>query len=224
MTELFLDIETAQIYKNAEEYNAIKEKFDKGELLIQGNKNEHWKFQKGALNPFEGKVVAITYAIDGNEKVILKEWESSEKEILAEFYNVLKGLEWPVKIIGVNISGFDIPFLHERMRKLGIDSEIWLYKSLRSAFQMDLIQMHLPVNDFNGKGISHNNICAAYGCPVKENKGATISDLYYNGKYQEILGYIEQEFVHTKLFKTIKEKGIVSKEDFQKILNLSKGG
>lgn len=220
MVEIFLDIETVPEYQNREEYNAIKNKIEKGEITDQNSKNEYWKFKNGALNPHEGKIIAVTYSIDDKEKVILKEWESSEKDILFKFNQFIKSLEWPKKMVGVGISHFDIPFIYERMKKLGIDDEYWLYKNyIQSLFQVDLIQTHLHLNDFEGKGVGHNNICSAYGFKPKLNHGSIMAELYYNKKHQEILNYIEQEFVHPLLFKKIKEEGIVNKEEFKKILN-----
>lgn len=231
MTNLFFDIETVPNYNSREDYLSIKEKIQRGIISKEINKNLFWKFDKGALNPHEGKIIAITYKIDNSDIVILEEWNSSEKDILQNFFNLIDTLSregWqkndPLSLVGLNIVSFDLPFLYERMKQNVIITSsytghdpIWLYKKL-FAFPIDLFQAHLHLNDFDGKGLKHNIICTAYNLNNKNKQGNELTDDYYLERYEEIEKYINEEFVYSELFEKIKNKGLTTKEKIKELI------
>ncbi len=108
MPDLFLDIETAPLFTK-EEYFQTKEKIDSGKLDRNSkDKDLFWRFDRGGLTPFEGKVILITYKINNGHVFRLKEWEMGEKEMLKKFYDLLVDLQRGkgtdrLKIIGHNI-------------------------------------------------------------------------------------------------------------------------
>ncbi|MEW5760851.1 MAG: 3'-5' exonuclease [Candidatus Thermoplasmatota archaeon] len=187
MRLLFLDIETVPNY-SFKEY--IKEKDKKTQ-----------KFKYGALNPFDGKVVAIAYKIEGEKKNILMEWESSEKDILKKFYKIIDKDD--IVFVGFNIATFDIPFLYERFRIHGFREEA--YKKLFS-YIIDLLQIHYPLNNYQRKGLSFVALCNAYKIKLKKESGESIRDYYYNKEYDRIIEYINNEFVHEELYSLVRRK------------------
>jgi len=74
MPNLFLDIETAPQFTK-EEYFKTKEEIDSGKLNRHSeNRDLFWKFDRGGLTPFDGKVILITYKINnghGSDKVFI---------------------------------------------------------------------------------------------------------------------------------------------------------
>lgn len=228
MPNIFFDIETVPTYQSKDEYFAIQKGMESGEISKDNPdyeiKTKYWKREKGALNPVEGKIIMITYQINDNKPRQLLEWGSSEKNILEEFYNAVSMLksskEDPLNLIGFNITNFDLPFVYARCRELEIKSgfrghdPLWLYKKLHSPAIQDILQIHLPLNDWSINGLNHNAVAMAYDLPVKDVRGYVNTDYYYNNKYGEILGYTENEFIYPELYRKMKQ-GLVSKEKLQ---------
>jgi len=85
---LFLDIETAPDF-DSDTYFQTKNEIDSGKLTKNSeNKDLYWKIERGGLNPFQGKVILITYQINNGHIFRLKEWEFVEREILKKFYQL----------------------------------------------------------------------------------------------------------------------------------------
>ena len=231
MTNIFLDIETAPAYNSKEEYLLIQKGMKSGEITKSSPdwqiKQKFWKRVRGALNPIEGKVIMITYQIDDIYLKHLKEWESSEQKILEEFYVMMSALkgskEDPLNLIGFNITNFNLPFTFVRSRELEIKNgfhghdPLWLYKRLHTPTIQDILQIHLPLNNWTRYGLNHNAVAMAYGLPVKEVRGDVNTEYYYNQEYDKILEYSDKEFVYPQMYKKMKE-GLVSKEKLQECI------
>ena len=121
MPNLFLDIETAPDF-DTDEFFQTKSAIDSGVLDKNSeNRDLYWRFERGGLTPFSGKIILITYQINNAHLFRLKEWEVGEREILKKFYNLIVDLqhgtgEDHLRIIGHNILGFDLFFIYNRMR------------------------------------------------------------------------------------------------------------
>ncbi|MEK6941513.1 MAG: 3'-5' exonuclease [archaeon] len=186
MGHLFLDIET---------------------YISKGDENS-------ALNPYKdaSKVLVISFSYyDGfkppakaqiREPVFLKEWESSEKEILAAFYNFLKKTrqsdQW-LKICGFNILKFDIPYLFGRMKTHKIAGEEELYDLLFRPFGTDLMQLSAIISEKTAKhgqlwGTNHKGTSAFFKLQVKEGTGADVSTFYDKKEFGKIMKYCREEF------------------------------
>ncbi len=76
LNTITFDIETVPEYVNTQQYFEMKSMFDKRTI----NKNDSYKLKYGALNPYEGKVILITYQLNENPKEQLQEWNNSEKD------------------------------------------------------------------------------------------------------------------------------------------------
>ena len=221
MPNLFIDIETAPEFSR-EEYFATKEAVESGKISRQSEERDtYWKYERGGLTPFEGKIILITYKINNGHIFRLKEWEVGEKEILKKFYDLLVDLqkgasEDHLRIIGHNILGFDLFFLYKRMMHHNIKEEKWLYQWIINKPEvLDFLQLHLPLNDYKTKGLKHDVLAYAYGFPVKSTLGSGEILHYFAEEYEKIIKYSEREFIYPELYERIVTDGLVSREKLQ---------
>ena len=213
--DLFLDIETVPGMA-APEYADADRRIEQGTLTRQSDPDTYWKMRKGALNAADGKVILIAYQLGEHGPVRrLAEWESDERAILAEFYGVLSRFQRirGFRIIGHNLTRFDLPFLYARMLHHNIDGEREIYRRLvEGVVVCDTLQMHLPLNGYDIAGLRHDALMHAYGLPVKETSGGDEIRHYFDGEYEKILEYSEREFRYAELFARMKGGGMVSSE------------
>lgn len=221
MPNLFIDIETAPEFSK-DEYFAVKKAIESGKLGRQSeNKDLYWKFERGGLTPFEGKIILITYKVNNGHVFRLKEWEIGEKDMLKKFYDLVVDLQKGtgndrLRIIGHNILGFDLFFIYQRMRYHKIQDEKWLYQRIINKPEvLDFLQMHLPLNDYQTKGLKHDVLAYAYGFPIKSTLGSGEIPHYFQEDYEKIIGYSEREFIYPELYEKIRSEGLVSKEKLQ---------
>jgi DNA polymerase elongation subunit (family B) len=153
---------------------------------------EHYfDIETTGLNPAHDKVITVqiqkmagrTGELIGDME-ILKEWESSEKQLLEKTMPLLT-CEKPFDfiIIGKNLL-FDFNFLSKRAEKYGLKA-----MDLRCVYDrvfLDLKHMLVMINEGNFKG---------YDRLLKrgKQKNENISDLYRQGRYYEISEYIKEE-------------------------------
>ncbi len=222
MPNLFLDIETAPQFTK-EEYFKTKEEIDSGKLNRHSeNRDLFWRFDRGGLTPFDGKVILITYKINNGHVFRLKEWEMGEREMLKKFYELLVDLqrgggEDRLKIIGHNILRFDLFFLYNRMKHHKIEDEKWLHQwVINKPEVIDFLQTHLPLNDFKTKGLKHDVLAYAYEFPVKSTLGSGEILHYFQEDYEKIIEYSEREFIYPELYEKIISKGMITKETLLK--------
>jgi DNA polymerase elongation subunit (family B) len=153
---------------------------------------EHYfDIETTGLNPGHDKVITVqiqkmagwTGELIG-EMEILKEWESSEKQLLERTMPLLT-CERPFDfiIIGKNLL-FDFDFLSKRAEKYGLKG-----MGLRCVYDrvfLDLKHVLVMINEGNFKG---------YDRLLKKGKYANknIPDLYRQKRYDEISEYIKEE-------------------------------
>lgn len=224
--DLFLDIETVPDMA-APEYADADMRIEQGTLTRQSDPEMYWKARKGALNAADGKVVLITYQLGGHGPVRrLAEWESDEKTVLAEFYGVLSRFQRirGFRIVGHNLTRFDLPFLYARMLHHDIDGEREIYRRLvEGVVVCDTLQMHLPLNGYDIAGLRHDALMRAYGLPVKGTSGGDEIRHYFDGEYEKILEYSEREFRYAELFARMKRGGMVSAEGLKEAIGEMQG-
>ena len=221
MPNLFIDIETAPDM-TGDEYFQIRQEIESGQLTRDSEDRErYWRFERGGLTPFEGKVILITYRINNGYTHRLKEWESGEAAILKRFLDLTHDLQRNpgndrLKIIGHNILGFDLFFLYNRLRHHGVEEERWLYQRMINKPEVvDFLQMHLPLNGFEAKGLKHDVLAHAYGFPTKETLGSGEIPHYFKKEYGKIIEYSEREFIYPELYAKIESDGLVSRTRLQ---------
>ena len=141
--------------------------FDKDEIIT---------IQWQRLNGFTG---------EPNEKLnILKRWDTSEEQILKTFQPKLKCYRWDFVFIGKNLF-FDFCMLNERLKHFGL-GEIDL-RCLNDRVSLDVKPILVLMND--GGFIGYEKIIPKTN-PIS---GDVIPQLFKEGKYPEIIKYIEDE-------------------------------
>ena len=215
MPDLFLDIETVPNFTH-EEYFMIKKAVEDDKITKSVQTDLFWKYKTGGLNPFEGKLILLTYKINNGHIFRLKEWELGEQELLTKFYELLKNLQYNagkdrLRIIGHNILRFDLFFLYERMRHYFPDDIKWLHQRVINKPEViDFLQMHLALNNFQTKGLRHDVLAYAYGFSQKVTLGSEETLHYYEKNYEKIIEYSIREFIYPELYKKIQTDGLVS--------------
>lgn len=141
------------------------------------------------LNPAVDKIVTIQYQKLGfntgeasGPLVILKAWESSEKEILQEFTKVFGPPEekWDFVSTGYNLH-FEEKFLRERCIANGLPPIMLFSKPSLDLHPVGI----LMAGQFKGSGM--NKITG------KSSNGLACLTFYNAGEYDKVVNYIKQE-------------------------------
>jgi len=160
-------------------------------------------FETSGIDPQKDKIISIQYqmldfktAAPRGPLVILKEWESSEKEILKEFIEVLNPSDnWDFVPIGYNIK-FELYFLQKRLKKvLKYElSDDWLYYEMP---RIDIKDTLILVNEGKFKGTTLDWFIG------KEMDDSQVPELYAQKNYAAIEDYVTEEavrFLHVYQF------------------------
>ena len=142
------------------------------------------------LNPTIDKIITIQFQkLDRytgepiGELIILKEWESSEKEILKEFISRTDILVGGFNFIPV---GYNLNFEHNFLKIRTTINNLPLIDVLNSPF-IDLRAIGILMNKGQFKGSKLSNITG------KQEDGINIPIWYENKDYDKIINYIENE-------------------------------
>jgi len=156
--------------------------------------------RKTSLNPEDGSILCIAYAIDDKPVQVLTVKEPfndlAEAEVLVDFFNMIDTLNEPV-FIGHNLKGFDLPFVMKRSMILGYAPprslhEAWSKRYSDSVY--DTMEKWAGWGKFIGQTrlgevlkIDHTDLMT----------GAEVYDKIYDGKIDEVAEYCkgDVEFV-----------------------------
>lgn len=144
------------------------------------------------INPKEDKLITIQYQRldkrgrpDG-ELIILREWESSEEDIIKRFHKIfMEDNVWSFIPVLHNFI-FDLTFIFEKFKKYNLkcpELSEYLYKKPFIDIKYSLVLM----NDFEFKGSGLDNFTA------KKTNGRDIPIWYQNKEYSKIEDYIKNE-------------------------------
>ncbi|MBR9680549.1 MAG: hypothetical protein GOU98_01860 [Candidatus Altiarchaeota archaeon] len=146
-------------------------------------------------DPKKDKVISIQYQkIDmrtgkpRGDLVILKEWESSEKEIITKFYERFfkkRRSVWDFIPVGNNLN-FEFEFLQEKFKKFcSVDFTSFDFHYNTPHFDIKALLLILNNGEFKGSGL-HN-------FTGKTTSGVVIRDYYESKEYDKIEKYIVEE-------------------------------
>lgn len=160
------------------------------EIIINFMSQYYFDIETTGLNPQEDKIISIQIQeLDRNtgekigELIVLKEWESSEREILEEFIIGSGVLEYPFNFIPVGYNlGFEHNFLVERTKI----NKLPIVDILNNPF-IDLHSIGVLMNrgEFRGSGLDK--------ITGKKSDGSSVPDWYKNKEFNKILEYVESE-------------------------------
>lgn len=152
--------------------------------------NYYLDIETTGFDPKCDKILTIQYQkldFSGNaigDLIILKEWESSEKEILTKFIQdtgICSNDKFAFVVIGYNL-GFEHKFLKER----SVINSLPEIDILSKPF-LDLYSIGILMNNGQFKGSGLDNISG------KKGNGSTVPIFYENKEYDKIISYIDQE-------------------------------
>jgi len=158
------------------------------------------------LSPQKDKIITIQWQrINGftgepiGELQMLKEWESSEKEILKGFLpNLMCEKPFDFIMVGKNLM-FDFTFLSNKLEKYGLGKLDLNYCYERVT--LDIKPILVMVN--KGNFIGYDKVLDKTGDLAK----VKVYQLYKEGKYPEIIKYVEKETkVFLKAYQTLKRE------------------
>ncbi|HZX20428.1 MAG TPA: ribonuclease H-like domain-containing protein [archaeon] len=177
--------------------------------------NYYFDIETTGLDPKKDKIITIQYQeLDRftgkaiGKLVILKEWESSEREILQKFIKETKiDSDYPFDFIptGYNL-GFEHNFLKERTVKVSLNQLDILSKPF-----IDLRSFGILMNKGEFKGSGLDKITG------KETDGKLLPIWYSNKEYSRIIRYITneaEEFIKFNAWLYTKMPGLL--EEFKK--------
>lgn len=143
------------------------------------------------LDPSKDKIITIQFQeLERNtgkaigELIILKEWESSEKQILEEFISksrILDPYSFSFVAVGFNL-GFEHNFLKKRTEINGLPAIDILNKPF-----LDLRAISILMNNGEFKGSALKDITG------KKGRGIQVPEWYSQGDYKSIIDYILNE-------------------------------
>ena len=147
--------------------------------------------EKKGLDPLKDKILTIQYqelerntGKDKGELIILKEWESSEKEIIQKFIEDTSILDdYVFSFVPV---GYNLNFEHNFLKQRSAVHNLQPIDILNNPF-IDLRAIGILMNggEFKGSGLDK--------LTGKEGTGKNIPLWYNNSEYDLILKYIEIE-------------------------------
>ena len=154
--------------------------------------NFYFSIETTGLNPEEDKILAIQFQeLDRTtggpigELQIFKEWESSEKEILKQFFKKSKILEdYPFNFVPVGYNlGFERKFIKQRAFLHQLPGMDLLDKPF-----IDLRALGILMNQGEFKGSGLDNLTGK-----EKIEGRQIPVWYNNGEFNKIIGYIKEK-------------------------------
>lgn len=147
------------------------------------------------FSPEENDIISIQYQeldCNGNpisELIILKSWESTEKDIVEKFYKIfVKDRKSPFTFIPImQNSLFDFRFLIAKFKKYNLDIGMNETDFCFSYPIIDLRATLIIANNMQFKGSGLSSMI------TKETDGKMIPEYFKQGQYDLIVKYIEQE-------------------------------
>lgn len=135
-------------------------------------KANHWAkyLEKAALSPISGEVLVVGVYSSSAGFIYV---HGSEPETIAATWAVFDEChandQW---VVGVNIHGFDLPFLARRSWMLGVSVPRWIRSPgsrYWSSTFIDLCQEWLAGNRFGSEPCSFDTLARAFGTEGKQN-------------------------------------------------------
>lgn len=143
------------------------------------------------------KVISIAYKTRDSDVTVLKEWETSEKEILSQFLQEIKDHFKP-NLIGHNILRFDIPVIICRSFENDLGKPDEIYSIFHEPYVIDLIQCLLPSNRLYFKGLGLHDCAKRLGMKVTGCHNSEIREHYEKGNYDEIVHHNTEDVLITE--------------------------
>ena len=156
--------------------------------------------RKTSINPEDGSILCIAYAIDDKPVEVLTVKEAfndlAEAEVLVDFFNMIDTLNEPV-FIGHNLKGFDLPFVMKRSMILGYPPPRPLHEAWSRRYS-DIVYDTMEKWSGWGKFIGQTRLGEVLKIDHTDlMTGAEVYDKIYDGKIDDVAEYCkgDVEFV-----------------------------
>ena len=206
---IFFDIETipCQLPGVLDEFKAAVQapaQYKKPESIaewIKENRDSEGEsaWLKTSLDGGMGHVVCIGWAVDNGEPVSRQaNSTSTERTIIADFFDELKSIGAGQKLVGHNIIGFDIPFLWKRAMVLGIKPPFTFPRSPK-PWGETVADTMLLWDSTQRAGGSMDRICRLMGIEGKgDMDGSKVWPMWRDGQVDAIAEYCRGDVSRTR--------------------------
>lgn len=183
MNHLIFDIETLAIpvpdSTKAEWRKEIAEEYVKEDTILKKleAKIERAKYDFDGCRPI---ALSACLILGGGEKVFSSIVHEDSTEVAKHFHALCQDYA-PVKLVGYNIKGFDLPILYRWMALADL-------KFRTKIGRYDIIDLMDHVSGF-GKKVSLDRACTAYGIKCSEYDGSFVDPWYRAKDWHRIEAY-----------------------------------
>lgn len=195
--ELFLDIETVPCQRadiREELARSIKAPatYKKPESIAEWEEKEKPKaveeaWLKTSFDGALGRIVCIGWAV--NDSAVQSLAGDDEAEMLAEFFELNRTTRAP-RLVGHNITQFDIPFIWKRCIVNNVKPPMWFPRNPKPWSD----RVYDTMAQWDGKNnISMDKLARALGLPTKTGSGADVWPMYQEGRIADIRAYCETD-------------------------------
>ena len=179
----------------------------------------YFDIETTGLNCRQHKIITIQYqcfdtrtGLPKEDLVILKEWESSEKEIIERFNEFAEFGQgsWKFVMVGTNLN-FDLGFLRYKLLKL-LNLDIAEASVYQNHPFIDLVGVFKLLNRGKFRGAK---LCLFMGKP---DNGSLVPEWYRSKEYDKIIDYIHEEAEDFLAFYRILVEELRNVSELQKLL------
>ncbi|MDQ1284325.1 MAG: pol exo2 protein [Patescibacteria group bacterium] len=206
MRKLFLDIET--LPASEENHEKLKVIHSKREEK-RDKKVDFEQYLLGtSFDGAFGRILCISYAIDNDPAEVLSAEDGGEKEMLAQFWKIVKSIskeayntqypDYGVQFIGHNVMDFDLRFIYQRSIVNGVKPAYDLnFARYRSYPIYDTMKEWVKWANMN---VGLETLCLALGIPTPKDgiDGSQVWNFYQAGKAKEICDYCKRDVEATR--------------------------
>ena len=146
-----------------------------------------------------GHVCVIGWAVDDGEPVSLQSADiSTERTMLAAFFDALRDIGPGQKLVGHNIIGFDIPFLWKRAMVLGVKPSFTFPRNPK-PWGESVADTMLMWDATQRAGGSMDRICRLMGIPGKgDMDGSKVWPMVRDGEIDAVADYCRGDVSRTR--------------------------
>lgn len=152
-----------------------------------------------ALSPLTGRILAAGLLIKETFYIYTAENEKEEIELLHDYWGTL--LEFNAHTLcGFNIERFDLPFLCQRSRLLGVKIPHFVRPRATGRYWSDLFIDLMKVWTFGGDKdfISLNTVARYLKCGQKSGDGADFATTFFGPDRQGAINYLKDDLSLTR--------------------------
>lgn len=150
-------------------------------------------FRDGALSALYGEIVCIGCAVGDEPAMVSNQLIGDERETISWLFRIADG---PHLLVGHNIHNFDLKYIWQRARLLGVDVPSWWPTPSTPEWKCDNVfdTMLRWSGNRSGSYVSLKDLCWAFGIQcTDEIDGSQVHDAYRNGEIDKIVEHCRSD-------------------------------